>query len=157
MDKQLSVHQGKSSSKQAKSKKKPVKVVYISNPMKVKTSASDFRALVQELTGQDSDIADAASRYSSENDRVDEGLRTVPNNEGMMMEIRNDTNFNEDGAIQEETSRVDPYVEAIRSLDSTFEHFEPFDRAFSPYMQDNFNGFTPSGLLYDVPRTIEKP
>ncbi|PHT40980.1 Sigma factor binding protein 1, chloroplastic [Capsicum baccatum] len=40
-----------------KSKKSDVKVVYISTPMKVKTSASRFRSLVQELTGQDSDIA----------------------------------------------------------------------------------------------------
>ncbi|KAL1821002.1 hypothetical protein DCAR_0417374 [Daucus carota subsp. sativus] len=38
-----------------KPKKKPVKVVYISNPMKVNTSASQFRALVQELTGRDAD------------------------------------------------------------------------------------------------------
>ncbi|KAJ7982359.1 sigma factor binding protein 1, chloroplastic-like [Quillaja saponaria] len=37
--------------------KKGIKVVYISSPMKVKTSASKFRALVQELTGQDSDTA----------------------------------------------------------------------------------------------------
>lgn len=34
-----------------------VKVVYISNPMKVKASASEFRAVVQELTGRDSDVA----------------------------------------------------------------------------------------------------
>ncbi|KAG9129348.1 hypothetical protein Leryth_016639 [Lithospermum erythrorhizon] len=34
-----------------------IKVVYISTPMKVKTSASRFRALVQELTGRDSDVA----------------------------------------------------------------------------------------------------
>nr|XP_016436068.1 PREDICTED: sigma factor binding protein 1, chloroplastic-like [Nicotiana tabacum] len=39
------------------SKKSNIKVVYISTPMKVKTSASRFRALVQELTGPDSDIA----------------------------------------------------------------------------------------------------
>ncbi|CAN6567058.1 unnamed protein product [Malus baccata var. baccata] len=32
-----------------------VKVVYISSPMKVNTSASEFRALVQELTGRHSD------------------------------------------------------------------------------------------------------
>ncbi|KAL4586309.1 hypothetical protein LXL04_010945 [Taraxacum kok-saghyz] len=36
-----------------------LKVVYISSPMKVTTSASRFRTLVQELTGRDSDI----SRY----------------------------------------------------------------------------------------------
>ncbi|CAN1316159.1 Sigma factor binding protein 1, chloroplastic [Linum perenne] len=34
-----------------------VKVVYISSPMKVKTTAAEFRALVQELTGKDSDTA----------------------------------------------------------------------------------------------------
>ncbi|CAL5193334.1 unnamed protein product [Lathyrus oleraceus] len=38
--------------KSIKKNSKPIKVVYISNPMKVKTSASDFMALVQELTGQ---------------------------------------------------------------------------------------------------------
>ncbi|KAL0543878.1 hypothetical protein IC582_018983 [Cucumis melo] len=38
--------------------KKPIKVVYISNPMKVQTSASEFMALVQELTGQDADFPD---------------------------------------------------------------------------------------------------
>ncbi|KAL0453209.1 UNVERIFIED_CONTAM: hypothetical protein Slati_1299000 [Sesamum latifolium] len=49
----------KRGSKQAKSRKKqqpPLKVVYITNPIKFKTSASEFRALVQELTGQDADI-----------------------------------------------------------------------------------------------------
>lgn len=44
-------------SKQRSSGKRGVKVVYISSPMKVKTSASEFRATVQELTGQDSDVA----------------------------------------------------------------------------------------------------
>ncbi|XP_019187217.1 PREDICTED: uncharacterized protein LOC109181759 [Ipomoea nil] len=38
-------------------KEKAVKVVYISTPMKVKTSASRFRSLVQELTGRHSDTA----------------------------------------------------------------------------------------------------
>ncbi|KAI3796429.1 hypothetical protein L1987_39099 [Smallanthus sonchifolius] len=40
---------------------KKLKVVHISSPMKVKTSASRFRSLVQELTGRDSDI----SRYNA--------------------------------------------------------------------------------------------
>ncbi|KAK3003701.1 hypothetical protein RJ639_019888 [Escallonia herrerae] len=61
MDKLRSVHQNKAT-KQTKPKKKPVKVVYISNPMRVKTSASEFRALVQELTGQDADLPDP-SKY----------------------------------------------------------------------------------------------
>ncbi|XP_054816335.1 uncharacterized protein LOC129316099 isoform X1 [Prosopis cineraria] len=44
--------------KKKKDQKKNIKVTYISSPMKVKTSASNFRALVQELTGQDSNVAE---------------------------------------------------------------------------------------------------
>lgn len=49
----------KSKKKQSKrrDRKKDIKVVYISSPMKVKTCASQFRALVQELTGKDSNAA----------------------------------------------------------------------------------------------------
>ncbi|KAL5202865.1 hypothetical protein ABZP36_013817 [Zizania latifolia] len=36
-------------------KKRAIKVVYISNPMRVTTSAEGFRALVQELTGRHAD------------------------------------------------------------------------------------------------------
>lgn len=38
-------------------KRQPLKVVYITNPIKIETSALEFRALVQELTGQDADVA----------------------------------------------------------------------------------------------------
>ncbi|KAM7271047.1 hypothetical protein ACFE04_030261 [Oxalis oulophora] len=44
-------------------RKDPVKVVYISNPMKFKTSASKFRALVQRLTGRDAEYP--SDDYSS--------------------------------------------------------------------------------------------
>ncbi|XP_076899281.1 sigma factor binding protein 1, chloroplastic-like [Bidens hawaiensis] len=37
---------------QKSNKKTPVKVVYISNPMKIKASPSEFRAVVQQFTGQ---------------------------------------------------------------------------------------------------------
>ncbi|XP_074585557.1 LOW QUALITY PROTEIN: sigma factor binding protein 2, chloroplastic-like [Curcuma longa] len=50
-------------------KKKPVKVVYISNPMRFTTSAAAFRGLVQKLTGRDSDpdaIASSLSPNSTE-------------------------------------------------------------------------------------------
>lgn len=46
------------SSKREDMKKEILKVTYISSPVKVKTSASNFRALVQELTGQDSNVAE---------------------------------------------------------------------------------------------------
>lgn len=42
-----------------KAKKKPIKIKYISSPMMVQAkNASEFRAIVQELTGQNSNIVD---------------------------------------------------------------------------------------------------
>jgi len=38
--------------------KQGIKVVYISSPMKLTASAEEFRAVVQELTGRDSNVAD---------------------------------------------------------------------------------------------------
>ncbi|CAA3026028.1 Hypothetical predicted protein [Olea europaea subsp. europaea] len=67
MDKLLTVNQ-KKASKQPKNKKKPVKVVYITNPIKFKTSASEFRSLVQELTGQDADMPEYSPRFVEDND-----------------------------------------------------------------------------------------
>ncbi|URD82713.1 VQ motif [Musa troglodytarum] len=57
-----SVHQKSPEQAKAKAtmKKKPIKVVYISNPMRVTTSAAQFRGLVQKLTGRDSNVADMA-------------------------------------------------------------------------------------------------
>ncbi|KAK4803379.1 hypothetical protein SAY86_001582 [Trapa natans] len=55
---QKTVKAGKKTCKRSASRsKKGVKVVYISSPMKVKTSATQFRMIVQELTGRDSDVA----------------------------------------------------------------------------------------------------
>ncbi|KAH1038099.1 hypothetical protein J1N35_039842 [Gossypium stocksii] len=65
----LGVHQMKNKKKQFKRRdcKKDIKVVYISSPMKVKTCASQFRALVQKLTGKDSN---AAVRFMDNDDNV---------------------------------------------------------------------------------------
>ncbi|KAI3844755.1 hypothetical protein MKW92_029921 [Papaver armeniacum] len=52
---------------------KPVRVVYISNPMKVKASVSEFRSLVQELTGRDSDISSVSfdrSRFTTDSNEM---------------------------------------------------------------------------------------
>ncbi|KAI6675991.1 hypothetical protein NL676_036787 [Syzygium grande] len=48
---------GGSAARRRPSADKGIKVVYISSPMKVKTSAAEFRATVQGLTGRDSDVA----------------------------------------------------------------------------------------------------
>lgn len=66
----LGVHVKSGKRSHTKRSKKPIKVVYISSPMKVNTSASEFRALVQELTGKDSD----ATRFM-DNDGADQTHR----------------------------------------------------------------------------------
>ncbi|KAH0433926.1 hypothetical protein IEQ34_005060 [Dendrobium chrysotoxum] len=48
--------------KKKQNKQQPLKVIYFSNPMRVSTTVTAFRAVVQELTGQDSDIADILAR-----------------------------------------------------------------------------------------------
>ncbi|KAG6529572.1 hypothetical protein ZIOFF_011781 [Zingiber officinale] len=55
-----------------------IKVVYISNPMRVTTSAASFRALVQQLTGPDStvaaDMANLSSSFVDDNSAVHDRL-----------------------------------------------------------------------------------
>ncbi|XP_010276684.1 PREDICTED: sigma factor binding protein 1, chloroplastic-like [Nelumbo nucifera] len=132
MDK-LSVQQ-KKAAKQAKSKKKPIKVVYISNPMKVKTSASEFRALVQELTGRDSDLTDTVARFSDT-----DSVQRVPD---QPIKITNE------GVA--EVPRVDAYQESpAASSDSLL---EPFDDVFTPQMLENFVGFLPPCLFTEFPQ-----
>ncbi|XP_059668314.1 sigma factor binding protein 2, chloroplastic-like [Cornus florida] len=125
MDKSQCVHQ-KKATKQTKTKKKPVKVVYISNPMKVKTSASEFRALVQELTGQNADKPDP-SRYVAIDDVADHQTVT------------------DDEAIQVPT--VDPGSNELPNRSDL--PFEPYDDVFTPQMLENLTGLLPSSLLYE--------
>ncbi|XP_042471304.1 sigma factor binding protein 2, chloroplastic-like isoform X2 [Zingiber officinale] len=42
-----------------------IKVVYISNPMKVKATVAEFRSVVQGLTGRDSDLESSLSKYGA--------------------------------------------------------------------------------------------
>ncbi|CAH9102567.1 unnamed protein product [Cuscuta europaea] len=67
MEKPLSVQQKKAlkQTKTTTKSTKQLKVVYISNPMRVETSPSEFKDLVQELTGQDADVPDA-SKFPTE-------------------------------------------------------------------------------------------
>ncbi|KAK7823705.1 sigma factor binding protein 1 [Quercus suber] len=62
---------------------KVIKVVYIASPKKVKTSASKFRDLAQELTSQDSDTA----RYVEVNGGDNQGsyLPFLTNNWGLIL------------------------------------------------------------------------
>ncbi|KAF8403654.1 hypothetical protein HHK36_011758 [Tetracentron sinense] len=130
MDK-LSFHQRKDTRSQAISKKKPIKVVHISNPMKVKTSASEFRALVQKLTGRDSKFFET------------DGFQTVPDR-GMKLA---------DGDHVQEVPMLNPChkLPSKCSDDSFFEQFD--DHVFAPpHMLENFTEFLSSNLSYESPQ-----
>lgn len=58
--------------------KRPLKVVYISTPMKVQTSASNFRDLVQELTGRDSNTARLMELYCNGDHADDDHGEQLP-------------------------------------------------------------------------------
>ncbi|XP_002521951.2 uncharacterized protein LOC8268194 [Ricinus communis] len=75
------------SQKHTKNKKKPVKITYISNPTLVRaTNASEFRAIVQELTGKDSKVLDTwdPDPYTTSHE---EAASQVPNYESPSSKI----------------------------------------------------------------------
>ncbi|KAF3322635.1 sigma factor binding protein 1 [Carex littledalei] len=49
-------------------KKKPLKIVYISNPVKFTASPDQFRAVVQQLTGRHSTVVDESGAYDDVTD-----------------------------------------------------------------------------------------
>ncbi|TKY68343.1 Sigma factor binding protein 2 [Spatholobus suberectus] len=65
--------------------KKEIKVTYISSPVKVKTSASNFRALVQELTGQYSNVAETMPM--EEENGHSEGLHKIHESENQQWRV----------------------------------------------------------------------
>ncbi|MED6111934.1 hypothetical protein PIB30_056915 [Stylosanthes scabra] len=86
----VSNNHGNSNKKQSsrRGKKDNFKVTYISSPMKVTTSASKFRAVVQELTGQDSNVADtifmeeqANNTTNNNNGRVNHHQKVIDDDE----------------------------------------------------------------------------
>ncbi|KAF6163307.1 hypothetical protein GIB67_025171 [Kingdonia uniflora] len=133
-------------------KKKPIKVVYISNPMKVKTSASEFRAKVQELTGQDSDVAYSQSSEFSQGtestDDIDE-LQAVPDEK---VKTRND----DIEYLTQDVPRVVDEEEFYRrswAFGSSNSPFDQFDD-FSSQLLENFNCYNPSNLYSDTPTLV---
>lgn len=87
--------------------KKPVKVVYVSTPVKVNISASNFRALVQELTGRESDL----SRFEDFNNFNADSLeksweREDDNHSHSHGQVSNNSNYSDDGHIDDVTRPV---------------------------------------------------
>uniref|UniRef100_A0A6N2LZ62 VQ domain-containing protein n=1 Tax=Salix viminalis TaxID=40686 RepID=A0A6N2LZ62_SALVM len=65
--------------KPTKHKKEPIKITYISSPTMVKaTNASEFRAIVQELTGKDSKVEDPFDAYPVIGNDEEEEASQVP-------------------------------------------------------------------------------
>ncbi|BAT89294.1 hypothetical protein LR48_Vigan08g001900 [Vigna angularis] len=74
--------------------KKEIKVTYISSPVKVKTSASNFRALVQELTGQYSNLAETSMPMEDENEHLERLVhRKTRQSEPQQWRVDDGTNF----------------------------------------------------------------
>ncbi|KAF5474261.1 hypothetical protein F2P56_006175 [Juglans regia] len=141
----ISVHQRKAA-KKTKSKKnfKPIKVVYISNPMKVKTSASQFRALVQELTGQDAEFPVPTKFLCTDNDVG--GHQTVP---GPVMKAGSDD-------YSPEAPVVDLGQEQTESSGYQFDPYDD-DDVFTPLQTiENLpaagTSFLPSSVFYESPQ-----
>ena len=146
MDNLVSSLQARKAARKAKSKNtnnKPIKVVYISNPMKVKTSASKFKALVQELTGQDAELPDP-TKFTDTDEDISGGNQMVP-----------DAAKNSTDDHAQEVPRVEEQLAGHHHHEqqySTRAHdhdvpFETFDEVFTPQMLENFTGFLPPGLF----------
>ncbi|KAH7511740.1 uncharacterized protein LOC107403959 [Ziziphus jujuba] len=155
--------QQRKSSKNGKSKKsKPVRVVYISNPMKVKTSAAEFRALVQELTGQDAEFPDPSKLKLPPTAAAAEETEAAEDNEN-----EHDHQVLEVGDVVQDSPKMmmmrDIEVVADSSSNELPESsgnstalYEPscssFEDAFMPQMLESISGAFPAALLYHFPQ-----
>ncbi|KAL1292169.1 hypothetical protein HN51_060594 [Arachis hypogaea] len=99
----LGVNHGNKKQSKSRGKKDNFKVTYISSPMKVKTSASKFRAVVQELTGQDSNVADVifmeeaatnTNNYNVINNNDNNGVHLHQNEESYLFHDASTTTTN---------------------------------------------------------------
>lgn len=160
-----SLHQRKSTKKKTKPKSKAVKVVYISNPMKVKTCPSRFRALVQELTGQDAEFpADPTKWYfTSADGNINGGDLIIgaadPNptdsDERRIVGPGNNNNITDDNdddeheaVVLSEVPTVGPAVVAAAPHVPS----QPLDdEIFTAQMMENFSGLFQSSLYYNEP------
>ncbi|KAJ6741681.1 SIGMA FACTOR BINDING PROTEIN 1 CHLOROPLASTIC [Salix viminalis] len=142
--------QGKKASKITKTKKKStLKVVYISNPMKFKASnASEFMALVQKLTGQDSELPNPSMFVDS--DGHDHGVggnyQMVPNASKTVV-VDGGGGGGGGGGSAQEVPVDDPSREQPERQDAPF---ESFDDVFMPQMLEDISETMPSGLWYEA-------
>uniref|UniRef100_A0ACD5VSY6 Uncharacterized protein n=1 Tax=Avena sativa TaxID=4498 RepID=A0ACD5VSY6_AVESA len=118
--------------------KKPIKVVYISNPMRVKASAADFRSLVQELTGRHAD----PSKYSADEDDAAAQAQQELSPEGSAAASTPD-------AVAPGSAAAPEFAPAAAY---GYGDEEEEDEIFGSQLLDNeYSVFSPPTLLYDYP------
>ncbi|KDP29263.1 hypothetical protein JCGZ_16652 [Jatropha curcas] len=133
-----------------KIKKRPTKVVYISNPIKFKTSASQFRALVQELTGQDSELPADPTSWFLDHYHHDDGV----GGDNLTDLDSSRTNDDDDQELVEVVPALDlkdqEQLERV-VLDPDAPPLELFDDIFIPQMLENYSssGLMASNLFYE--------
>ncbi|CAH8360410.1 unnamed protein product [Eruca vesicaria subsp. sativa] len=113
--------------KKMSSTNKAIKVRYISNPMKVKTCASKFRELVQELTGQDA--VEQPEPVFSSSSVSDLSPSPPPPEENLAPRVFEQEPFDD---------RVGEYYEPLNG-----------EEMFLPHMSAGFSGFFSNGF-YNV-------
>uniref|UniRef100_A0A1D1YB40 Protein MKS1 n=1 Tax=Anthurium amnicola TaxID=1678845 RepID=A0A1D1YB40_9ARAE len=133
MDRLSVIHQ--KSPKRAKSKRKPIKVVYISSPMKVQATISQFKGIVQELTGQDSDVADLPG--FADLDRVQE-QQPAATGRGSRLTADGYFGATELGGVDQEQWRHR-------------QQYNLSDEVFTPPVLESLAALVPSSLHYEFP------
>ncbi|TVU36560.1 hypothetical protein EJB05_18498, partial [Eragrostis curvula] len=132
--------------------KKPIKVVYISNPMRVKTSAARFRSLVQELTGRHAD----PSKYSPDDLVAAGGAAGADDDaaadiDGAAQGLSPwDAVASSDTVVASPSAAADHQPDATGSAPRGGYYDEDDDDVFrSQLLENNYAVFSPPTLLYD--------
>lgn len=151
----LSVHSKKVNKESKNTKKKPVKVVYIANPMKVNTSAAEFRALVQELTGQDAKYpmmeSSCVGAECDKNSKLKKGFYLSQSPPDKDKVVHEDHHHHHDVVDEMANNVHNPDSEAAMTdnLDLSFEDYGGGGEDFVPELLDNLPGLVASNLWYD--------
>ena len=125
-----------------------MRVVYISNPMKVQTSPKDFRALVQELTGQDSELPSDPKRFEDRDsyDGGDGGRGGRGGGGDGGHQTDSDNSVTKIGNENENMVVMQPEVDPNSGIEG---QFEPFDEVLTPQMIENISALLPASVLYE--------
>lgn len=152
LPKRLSAQQNTTKKKKKKScnynkqqQKKTVMVVYITNPIKVKTTASEFKALVQELTGKDADYT--MESFAATGGRGCEAAAAEENN---VAEAANSAGHGGIGGFYLDVASGSDYgppwmIQQLQGIEGQIGGFNPEVASGSGY-----------GVLYSPPRMVEQ-